>query len=90
MVRMVEGKRSGVIHWRCGQRGRRSHSRWSASELGDETEGLNLEEKRERGRSAARLPASMAGVAWGIPGNARWSWGLGTSAWIYENGNIRK
>lgn len=35
-----------VISWRWRQKGRRSHSRWSATESGENRE-LDLEERRE-------------------------------------------
>ena len=40
----------------------RGHSRGSAAELGDETRGLDLEERRKELRSAISLPASLAGM----------------------------
>lgn len=37
-----------MIHWRWGQRRGRGHSRCSAIDLGGDTRGLDLEERKER------------------------------------------
>jgi hypothetical protein len=48
--------------------------REESKELGM-VQGIGLE-KRERGRSAAFLPVSLAGLAGEVPEAVCWSWGL--------------
>lgn len=46
------------------RRGWRGHSWWSSTVLGNETMGLHLdlEELKEKGRSAVNLPAFLTGI----------------------------